>query len=112
MDILIVDDDEGICATMEDILQDSKHSVKTANNGCDAIYLAKNYLFDLILMDMKMPKLNGLETYRIMKIDNPLLKVIFMTAYATEDLIEQSKKDGFEILYKPVNMSNLLNELS
>lgn len=112
MDILVVDDDEGICSTMEDILRERNHLVKTANNGCDAINLAKKCSFDLILMDMSMPGLNGLDAYKIMKQYNPLLKVIFMTAYAPEKLIEQSKKDGFEILYKPVNMPKFLNELN
>ena len=112
MNILVVDDDEGICDTMEDILEERHHLVKTANTGRDAIDIAKKCSFDLILMDMKMPKINGLDAYRIMKINNPSIKVIFMTAYATEELIEQSKRDGFEIIYKPVNMSKLINELN
>jgi CheY-like chemotaxis protein len=112
VNILIVDDDEGICATMEDILEERHHLVKTASNGYDAINLAKNHLFDLVLMDMRMPGISGLETYRIMKKDNLSLNIVFMTAYANEDLIKQSKKDGFEILSKPINIDTFLYELN
>lgn len=112
MNVLVVDDDGGIRETVEDILKVNKHSVKTASNGRIAIELFSRTSFDLILMDMKMPELSGLETYRIMKRINPNLNVVFMTAYAPDELIEQAKRDSLEILYKPFNVSKLLDKLN
>ena len=106
--VLIVDDDVGILETMSDILKDHCFNVAIADNGYMAIELIRENTFDVILMDIKMPGIDGVETYRRIKRFNPQAKVIFMTAYAHEDRLAEAKFEGASaILYKPFDIDNL-----
>ena len=65
--ILLVDDDTDMTETLSDILQEMNFHVEIANNGFEAIERIKTSAFDLVLMDMKMPGINGAETFREIK---------------------------------------------
>lgn len=107
--ILIVDDDIGMSETLSDILSDVDYDVSITNDGYKAIDMIRKNSYDLVLLDIKMPVLNGVETYKKIKTINPYLKVIMMTAYSLGELVEEAINEGaFGIVYKPMNVKNLL----
>ena len=65
--ILIVDDDMGICETLSDIMEDKGYRAFMASDGFEAVEKAREVAFDIILMDIRMPGINGVETFRMIK---------------------------------------------
>src|SRR5271157_5115293 len=111
--ILVVDDDLGICKTVSDILRISGFRVTFAISGYEAIESYQQQEFDLVFMDMRMPGLNGLETYRELKSINPSVKVIIMTAYSMEDILTKAKDEGvLSIISKPFRMQGLIDTIT
>lgn len=109
--ILIVDDDPGTCKTLENILTKKGYDVVISNTGEDAITKAKEKIFDIIFIDMKLPTLNGLETYLELKKINPKLIAIVITAYHQEmdDLVQEAMNNSaYTCLTKPINIEDML----
>jgi two-component system response regulator HydG len=107
--ILIVDDNISQCKTMSFILKRKGYNVATADNGLEAIAIVKKSPFNIIFMDIKMPLMNGVETYKKIKRIRPEARVIMMTAYAVEDLIQEALKEGaYGIIYKPLDIHKVL----
>ena len=107
--VLVVDDDEGICETMADILDDMNYDVKTANDGYKALDLVNDHEYSMTLMDLRMPGLDGLETLKRMRQIRPAMKVVMITAYAGDETLKEIRKMGVDgILTKPINFSDLL----
>ncbi len=92
--VLIVDDDHGILETMADILGEMNFKVTTASNGYQAIELMKSGSFDAVVMDVRMPGIDGIETLKRIKGTRPDARVILMTAYASEDTVLVARKEG------------------
>jgi DNA-binding NtrC family response regulator len=110
MDILIVDDDEGMTETLSDIIEDFGHNVEVANDGYLGIDKFTDNKHDLVFMDIKMPGINGVETLKKFKEINPNAKVFMMTAYSLEDLIREALDEGaYGIIYKPLDMRTVLD---
>jgi len=108
--ILIVDDNIGQCKTMSFILKRNGYAVTTADNGSEALAIVEKSPFDLIFMDIKMPLMNGVEAYKQIKNIRPEARVIMMTAYAVEDLVEEAiNNNAYTCLYKPLDMSEVLD---
>ncbi len=108
--ISVVDDDPNTCKTFKDTLEEKGFSVVTAMNGEDAIRLAKERPQDVIFIDVKLPPINGVETFLEIRKINPEAKVVIMTAYGKEmdDLLEQAKQKGvYTCLTKPIDMEKL-----
>ncbi|PXF57300.1 MAG: hypothetical protein C4B58_10395 [Deltaproteobacteria bacterium] len=106
--ILLVDDNEKFLDSIRDVLDNEDYKVVTATSGEEGIKLAGAQTFDVILMDIKMPGMNGVESFIEMKRHNPTVKVIMVTAYSVEDLMRQALDEGvFAILSKPVDMDRL-----
>ena len=107
--ILIVDDDIEMAETLSDILTDLGHHVEIANDGFKAIQKVKAQTFDVILMDIKMPGMNGVETYKEIKHIQPKAAVMMMTAYSVEDLVAEALKEGvYGVCYKPVEIAKII----
>ncbi len=107
--ILIVDDNISQCKTMSFILRRKGYNVTTASNGPEAITIVKKSPFDIIFMDIKMPLMNGVETYKRIKKIRPKVKVIMMTAYAVEDMVQEALEEGAHgIIYKPLDIQKVL----
>jgi CheY-like chemotaxis protein len=107
--ILIVDDDIEMTETLSDILTDLGHHVEIANDGFKAIQKAKTQTFDVILMDIKMPAMNGVETCKKIKHIQPKVAVMMMTAYSVEDLVAEALKEGaYGVWYKPVEIEKVI----
>ena len=111
--ILIVDDDKGMVSTLKDILGALGYQVAHATSGHEAITHAHTEPPHAVLMDIRMPGLNGVDTFRELKRLAPDAYVIFMTAYATSELVEEARREGaVEVLPKPIDMELLLDLLS
>jgi DNA-binding NtrC family response regulator len=113
MRILLVDDNEDFLDSTKDVLVDEGYEVVTATNGEDAVSLAESRDFNVVLMDIKMPGLNGVESFLKMKEHNPDVRVILFTAYSMESLIARAKEEGAcSVLAKPLDMSRLLDAIA
>jgi len=106
--ILVVDDSEGFCRSTADILKMRDYEVATAYDGFKALELVKRDVFDLVLMDIKMPIMDGVETFKKIKEMAPDTSVIMMTGYAVEDLIREALREGaFSALNKPLDFDEI-----
>ena len=107
--ILIVDDNVSQCKTMSFVLVRKGYTVAIANDGPEAIEKIEARPFDIILMDIKMPLMDGVETYRRIKKIRPEAVVMMITAYAVEDLVQQALEEGaYGIVYKPVDIERVI----
>ena len=105
--ILVVDDEKGVCHSFKKILGRRGYEVITANNGVEAIEKAARENPALIIMDVSMPKMDGLETLMRLKGHNPALTVIMMTAYSTsERAITAMKYGAYDYFTKPETMTH------
>ena len=107
--ILVVDDLRSIRLTLGGILEDKGHNVVTAENGYQAIEAVKKTHFDTIFMDIKMPGINGVQTFREVKRIDPKAAVVMMTAYSVEDLVREALEEGaYAIVYKPFDIDKII----
>jgi len=109
-DILIVDDDAQLRQSFEKLLTPEGHTVRTAASGEAAIAQVEAEVPDLVIMDVRMPGMSGLEAFRAMHDIEPKLPVIIMTAYGTtETAIEATKLGAFDYVLKPFeNIQDIL----
>ena len=113
MKILVVDDDRGIVETTCDILQLRGHEVITAFNGEDAVEQVRSEGPDCVLMDIKMPGINGVEALKQMKEISPDLPVVLISAYVTDVLKDEARQTGANaVLNKPLDFHVILSFLS
>ncbi len=107
--ILIIDDEKSIRNSLKEILEYEKHQTVLANDGVEGINLVKQNDFDLILCDIKMPKIDGIEVLEhIMKI-NPEIPVIMISGHGNiETAVEAIKKGAFDFIEKPLDLNRLL----
>ncbi len=106
--ILIVDDNISMCKTMSFILRHKGYSVISAYDGPEAIERVKEDPFDIIFMDIKMPSMDGVKTYKKIKKIRPEAVVVMMTAYAVKDLVQEVlEKGAYGIIYKPLDMEEV-----
>jgi two-component system, NtrC family, response regulator HydG len=110
--ILIVDDDVDICRNVADILTDLGHRVEVAHNGPEALRLVRGKPFDVALLDLKMPGMDGLTLYREMKKLRAGTVALIVTAYATSKTSDDAREAGaWQVLSKPVDFGTLLKSI-
>lgn len=112
--VLVVDDDRDLCANMKDVLSDKGYRVRVAHDGNKAIEKTWQSDFDVMLLDMKLPPVNGLETYLSVRDIRLDVVVIIITGHRQEmgDLVDQAiRGDAYTCLEKPVDMDELLSLL-
>jgi len=108
--ILIVDDNVSLCRTLSLVLGRQGYAVNTAKDGLEALDRVKENPFDMIFMDIKMPLMDGVETYRRIKKIRPEAVVMMMTAYAVEDLVQQALEEGaYGIVYNPLDIGKVVS---
>ena len=106
--ILVVDDLRSIRTTLGGILEDEGYNVVLAENGYQAIEAARESHFDAIFMDIRMPGINGVQTFREVKKIDPKGTVIMMTAYSVEDLVREAMEEGaYTCLLKPFDVERV-----
>ena len=112
--ILVVDDDEKLCANMNDVLSDKGYRVSVAHDGSMAVEKAQKNNFDIMLIDLKLPALNGLETYLAIRDFRPNMVALMITGYPQEmdKLARQAlQENAYTCLEKPINMDELVSLL-
>ena len=108
--LLIVDDIKDYRENIKEILEIKNYLVDTAADGKTALKKVEDDNFDLVLMDIKMPVMNGLEAYKQIKKIKPNLPVIMISAFAVEDLIKKSlRKGAYGYTSKPIDFEKLFN---
>ncbi len=108
--VLVVDDDQGLRLSVKTALTNThRFEVEDAFDGINAMEKLKTGSFDLVILDVDMPRLNGLETLKLIKEENLGIIVIIMTAHATLNHAVQAVKDGaYDYLSKPVSSEDLI----
>jgi two-component system, response regulator PdtaR len=111
--ILIADDDRGNRDTLADLLASRGFKVVTAADGGEAVEIVRVTVVHLVLVDLHMPKLTGLEAVEMVRQMNALLPAILMTADATRAVMREAlQKQVFSVIPKPVNMNLVLSTLT
>ncbi len=107
--ILIVDDDEPIRRLFKETLEKNNYHVVTSDNGIKALQLIKSWNFDLIFLDLKMPDMDGVETFRRIRRTNKSVSVVIITGYATSELLQRALKQApFGVMKKPFGAKDIL----
>jgi len=106
--ILVVDDDQELRENIVEILKAEDFDVRTAANGEEALDLLSETGFDLVLLDLIMPKMGGMDVLSLIKRQHPGVKVIMITAYSTVDnAVEAMKKGADDYITKPFKINDL-----
>jgi two-component system response regulator HydG len=106
--VLVVDDDRGHRTMLQTLLSGWKYEVVDADDGDAAIEKVRERSFDLILMDIRMMRISGLEALYEIKAINPAIPVIIMTAYSSvESAVDALKKGAYDYLTKPLDFDEL-----
>lgn len=107
--ILIVDDEKSIRSTLKEILEYEKYSVDEAKDGEEAFALISNKQYDVILCDIKMPKMDGIEVLEKTMEQGVDTQFIMISAHGTiETAVEATKKGAFDFIPKPPDLNRLL----
>ena len=106
--ILVVDDDAAHARMLKTLMTDWEYEIHIADDGSTAVEMVKDQPFDMILMDMKMVKMSGMEALPLIKEYNPSLPVIIMTAYSSVNTAVKALKIGaYDYLTKPLDFDKL-----
>lgn len=107
--IMLIDNEEGLCRMMEAVLADSGYAVKGYTRSFEAVEEFKAGDWDLVVSDIKMPGMDGLEVLQRIKAKDPLIPVIMITAYATvETSIQALRRGAYDMVTKPFEPEELL----
>jgi len=106
--LLVVDDDPGHLVTLKTIVKSWGYDVTTAADGSEAVNMVKTRPFDLILMDVRMAEMSGIEALHLIQEYNPAIPVLIMTAHSSVDSAVQALKAGaYDYLTKPLDFEVL-----
>ncbi len=106
--ILVVDDDAAHARMLKTLMTDWEYEIYIADDGSTAVEMVKGQPFDMVLMDMKMVKMSGMEALPLIKEYNPSLPVIIMTAYSSVNTAVKALKIGaYDYLTKPLDFDKL-----
>ena len=106
--ILIVDDDDVSCRLFAEVLEGHGHEVQKAHSGEEALDRLRTEAYDLLLVDVRMPGITGLDVSRTMRQEQPELPIIVMTAFGSiETAVEAIHEGAFDYVSKPMNLDEL-----
>jgi DNA-binding NtrC family response regulator len=108
---LVVDDDQAMVRTLSDVLRLQGWEVQTAHNGAAAVQAsaAAAEPFDVVLMDVKMPGMDGVDAFKAMKRARPSIRVVLMTAYTEQERLAEAERQGVvQVMSKPLDIRSLL----
>lgn len=110
--LLIVDDEIEFATTLAERMELRGIATQTANNGKEALELVHSSPPDLVILDLKMPDMSGLEVLERIKAMHPSIEVIMLTGHgSTASGIEGMEKGAFDYIMKPVDLNDLLEKL-
>ncbi len=109
IDVLIVDDDQNMRLTLSEILSKEGYQVRIASTGEEAVELCRTTIFRVILMDVRMPGIDGLEAFRQIRQHCQRSQIILMSAYSNPELESSALKQGvLAFLQKPLDIEAVL----
>ncbi len=112
LSVLYIEDELELQEVTCNFLQDFLGKITVASNGEEALSIFEKEEFDLIITDINMPKVDGLEMMKIMKKSNPELKVIVTTAYNHQEKIDELFNAGMsEYIMKPIDFTKLMETI-
>lgn len=107
--VLIVDDEPSILQSLGGLLSDEGFDVLTASNGYEALKIISTSAPDLVLLDIWMPGIDGIETLKEIKKDNPYIQVVIITGHGTIDTaVEATKLGAFGFIEKPLSIDKVI----
>src|SRR6266478_1176285 len=107
--ILLVEDDPGIVVTLRRVLREEGHEVLVETRGDTGLARARDVSLDVVITDMKLPGLSGLDLVRELHLAKPLLPIILMTAHGTtETAIQATKSGAYDYLLKPFEIPEFI----
>jgi two-component system response regulator (stage 0 sporulation protein F) len=107
--ILVIDDDEPISRLFKETLEKNNYHVLTSDNGSMAVKLVKSWTFDLIFLDLKMPDMNGVETFRRIRRIDKSVPVVIISGYTASELLRKALKQApFGVMKKPFGAKDIL----
>ena len=110
--VLVVDDEDALRSVLSTELLSEGYVVETAADGDDAIAILQQKTFDLVLLDIKMPRVDGFEVLRFIKQRYPSTKVIMLTGFADlKNAIESKKLGAEDFVSKPYDLVDLLTTI-
>ena len=113
LSILVVDDDPSMASSLTEILDIKGFEVRAANSGAEALQILRDHPVDVMLTDVRMPDMNGVELYRATRKTHPNLRTFLMTAYAADDIIQKGMAEGIKTVFsKPVDINLLISIFS
>ena len=108
--ILIIDDEPGIRTVLSDILEDERYEVMTAKDGFEGLALLKRDAVDLVILDVWLPNMGGIDVLKEIKKDFPEVEVIIISGHANVDIAVKAVKLGaFDFLEKPLSLEKVVN---
>ena len=111
--VLVVDDEDDFRETIIKRLQKRELNVTGAESGEKALEILEKFLFDVVILDVKMPGMDGVETLQEMKKKRPLMEVIMLTGHSTvETAIDGLKLGAFDYIMKPADFDELLKKMT
>ena len=110
--ILIIDDDDQLRRSFERLLTEEGYTILSAPSGEAGLKLLRSQVPDLVILDMRLPGMNGFDTFKAIHDMESKLPVIIMTAYGTtETAIEATKMGAFDYILKPFDIPDMLSEI-
>ena len=107
--ILVVDDETNMRATLADILSDEGYRIDTAADGLSAVEMCAQQNYDVVLLDVRMPGIDGVEAFRRIRRHNESIRVVMMSAYSKDDLKRAVLDEGaIAFLSKPLDIENVI----
>lgn len=111
--VLIVDDEKNIVGSLQEILADEGYEIATADDGLDALEIVQNDPPDLILLDIWIPGMDGIEVLRTLKTYYPEIEVLVMSGHGTIDTaVNATKLGAFDFIEKPFSLNQIVQSVS
>ena len=108
--ILIIDDEPGIRTVLSDIIRDENHQVLIAGDGFEGLSTLKEQSVDLVILDVWLPNMGGIDVLKEIKKEYPNIEVIMISGHANIDIAVKAVKLGaFDFLEKPLSLDKIIN---
>ena len=111
MKMMLVDDEERFLSTTQKLLSRKGYDVLTASSGGEALEILRAHNIHVVILDVKMPGMDGIETLKAIKRNYPLVEVIMLTGHGTVDsAVEGLKSGATDYLTKPTDVQDLIEK--
>lgn len=110
--VLLIDDEEELVTTLKERLAYRDLDADYSLNGADGIQKIRKNQYDVVVLDLKLPGISGIETMRVIKAERPKLPIIFITGHGNSDMQEELPQGAFEYLQKPISIDKLVETIN